>query len=45
VAVRAGMLLLGFYIYSSPVVSVALFSLINCFMYLILTVKALTMAR
>ncbi|WP_312764171.1 lipopolysaccharide biosynthesis protein [Stutzerimonas balearica] len=45
VPVRAGMLLLGFYIYSSPVVSVALFSLINCFMYLILTVKALTMAR
>lgn len=45
VPVRAGVLFLGFYMYSSPVVSIALFSLVNCIMYLIVTIKALAMAR
>ncbi len=45
VPVRFGALLVGFYIYSSSIVSVAIFCLVNSLMYLALTAKVLMVSK
>lgn len=45
VPVRVGALFLGFYLYESSTVSIALFCLINSVMYIVLTIKALAASK
>lgn len=45
VPVRVGALFLGFYLYESSTVSIALFCLINSVMYIVLTFKALAASK